>query len=98
LPNRYKLKITNYYYNFVLNRFQKNYHLDIQIIQNIIHNKESIECLICYEMKKNNIYKTNCNHYYCMECYENWYTQNEKHECAYCRQSVYAIDKLMEKL
>jgi len=97
-PNRYKLKITNYYYNFVLNRFQKNYHLDIQIIQNIIHNKESIECLICYEMKKNNIYKTNCNHYYCMECYENWYTQNEKHECAYCRQSVYAIDKLMEKL
>ena len=60
--------------------------LNIQTINNI---EES--CYICHD-KSDNMYKTNCNHIYCIECIVNWSIsskQKDNTKCPYCQKTIW---------
>ena len=50
--------------------------------------KEKKQCLICYE-DYNKIINTNCNHNYCVSCYNNWFIDKNKDRCPYCRNYIF---------
>ena len=61
----------------------------------------NISCAICLSNNINIIrsYITNCNHYYCMSCLDNWFNNN-KYTCPLCRTLIteYKNNEITNKL
>jgi len=61
----------------------------------------NISCAICLSNNINIIssYITNCNHYYCMSCLDNWFNNN-KYTCPLCRTLItqYKNDNITNNL
>ena len=57
----------------------------IGVSQNILETFENVikeeKCLICFKTKEK-FKKTPCNHMYCNECSQEWFSENKK--CAFC--------------
>jgi hypothetical protein len=95
-------KINNQYYCDMKNNIYKiknNKVVVDEIIGKLNHNQiDLFECQICFEgLTKNDIYKTNCEHSYCLKCVEKLmytYTFNEydiEFKCPYCRTNIEKI-------
>ena len=69
-------------YETLINLDNNNENIGIQNLDNIlIYSGDKIDCPICTE-KTLNSYKTNCNHFFCQECIEEWLKDNKK--CPIC--------------
>ena len=56
--------------------------LDLYKIKNVKTYKEN--CSVCYNISQ---IKTQCNHYYCINCILKWYIYKSK-SCPYCRSDI----------
>ena len=56
--------------------------LDLYKIKNVKKYKEN--CSVCYNISQ---IKTQCNHYYCINCILKWYIYKSK-SCPYCRSTI----------
>mgnify|MGYP001163703342 CR=1 FL=1 len=60
-------------------------------------------CSICFETPKfNELLKTNCNHHFCIPCYEKWYkvsmsSRSQKVSCPYCRHNEPNVQMYAQK-
>ena len=88
LLNKYTFEISKYvsdnnlklfpYYFVIIN--SKEYNQDE--ITNVI----PLKCSVCLDDITNNLYKTECNHYFHISCFEKWLDHNTN--CPMCRHSI----------
>lgn len=101
---RYNVQETLYYLKFLYKQYelrrQQNLDYPIVVPIYIIYNSnvewKNTFCSICYdELKRKNVVKTNCGHYYCVGCISTYMygarfknIMNCKIDCPYCRSSI----------
>lgn len=57
----------------------------------VIESENKIQCLICFD-DYNNVFRTKCNHNYCIECSEKWFIEKDESFCPYCRRNINNVD------
>jgi len=93
-PHRYKYTLHHICYDKNKQQFYKIYQFQIEFIQNKIYQPLLEDCIICFDTKPTML-KTNCSHIYCQDCFESYYHQHNKSECAYCRQTIFHYDQYL---
>lgn len=80
LLNKFTFEITNFKTNCNLKIFPSYYIILGEFINKV---KKSVECSICLNEIKSDFYKTDCNHIFHRNCFEQWLLYNRN--CPLCR-------------
>jgi hypothetical protein len=95
-PIRYKIFSTQYTYVPYHRDYVKTFTIIINIINKHLTSSDSHECIICLD-HHDKIYKTKCNHQYCLNCFHKWFKNKNELKCVYCRQKFLEVD-LIKKI
>lgn len=81
----YKGQNSNLLLKFIIdNKIPETEIIDCLYVSKIINKSIENICSICLEVSSN--VQTNCNHFYCYKCINNWYYKNKT--CPICRQQL----------
>lgn len=76
-----------------IRKYMKNNKNISKIVINPLISKQTHECAICFEIRHfSKMLKTNCNHYFCTNCYDTWSNictnrkKSQKTTCPCCRK------------
>jgi hypothetical protein len=83
----YDKLILNYYNYDILDSIKLFSLINKKNIQ-----QNDLDCPICLNIVKNNIFYTNCSHHFCIKCLIEWLSKNKN--CPLCRQTI-NIQKLL---
>jgi hypothetical protein len=91
-------EIKNYFIKNIFTEI-KNSNNNFDTLKNLFKKTKNIKinnksCVICMG-NNNKMINTNCkindkyyNHYYCAECFAEWYTKKDSKKCLYCNQEI----------
>ena len=87
--NHKKINLCNYKYK--TNEIMDHLSYRFNNFNKIIESEDKFQCLICFD-DYNTVFRTKCNHNYCIECSVKWFIEKDENLCPYCKGNINNVD------